>query len=542
MDTSLISTDSINNPRTMNAVYDFPSRMGLAAKLWHEQLAGGELDNKQFNDFVKEGPLTGFFAKTSASAAVVHTPHVLKDGADSVGLLGALNRVYLNIGVFSEEWLLHFKPVIGGQPITPIRIADAQKNSGYWQATEAGTLSTALFFLKAARPDRLKDAPGGAHFLDANAATLDRGKTVFADTCARCHSSKGPTPPDSLGLSPERCAGADYLGCFKKYWGWTQTDEFKAAMREIVKAPDFLDSNYLSTEARIPVTLLRTNACSPLATNALGGNIWDNFSSHSYKALPSVGTITISDPFDGHPIAYPMPGGGRGYTRVPSLISLWSTSPFLLNNSVGPFYIDPSVESRVKGFDASIEQMLWPAKRDQDAVFGAKVKGTIDRTSVRSHLIIPAGYVPEGLRPLQGWAHRLLPGLVDAGGTIEIGKIPKGMPVGLLSNVKLHAEGGDDKVDHFKNLAEFGLKLTGDLATLPESATDAELLAKFANLKPQLMSLSKCPDLVVNRGHYFGTEEFNRQDGLSADERAFGKEPELNDDDRRGLIAFLKTF
>ena len=54
-------------------------------------------------------------------------------------------------------------------------------------------------------------------------------------------------------------------------------------MREIVSAPDFLDGNYLSTDARVPVTLLQTNACSPLATNALAGNIWDNFSSQSYK-------------------------------------------------------------------------------------------------------------------------------------------------------------------------------------------------------------------------------------------------------------------
>src|SRR6185295_12955818 len=34
-------------------------------------------------------------------------------------------------------------------------------------------------------------------------------------------------------------------------------------------ATDFLDDNYLSNEVRVPVTLLQTNACSPLATNAL---------------------------------------------------------------------------------------------------------------------------------------------------------------------------------------------------------------------------------------------------------------------------------
>jgi hypothetical protein len=57
-----------------------------------------------------------------------------------------------------------------------------------------------------------------------------------------------------------------------------------------------------------------------------------------------------------------------------------------------------------------------------------------------------------------------------------------------------------------------------------------------------MMALSKCPDLVVNRGHYFGTAQFNRTDGLSEDEKAFGHEPELSDDDKRALIAFLKTF
>jgi hypothetical protein len=35
---------------------------------------------------------------------------------------------------------------------------------------------------------------------------------------------------------------------------------------------------------------------------------------------------------------------------------------------------------------------------------------------------------------------------------------------------------------------------------------------------------------------------FNQQDGLSEDERAFGTEPELNDNDKRALIEFLKTF
>ena len=531
MDTSLISTDNINNPRTMNAVYDFVSRLGLAKRLWHEKLAGGELNNKQ---------LDGYF---DAATGTVQTPHVLKDGSDSVGLLGALNRVYLNIGLFSEEWLTHFNPVVGGKPISPIEIAIAQKNSTYWLATEAGTPNTALFFLKAARPDHLKDAPGGDQYLNADAKLLAHGKEVFADTCARCHSSKGPPPPPDLNLDAQRCSGSLYLDCFKRYWTWTQSDQYKSLMRAIVAAPDFLEGNYLSTEARIPVTLLRTNACSPLATNAIAGNIWDNFSSHSYKQLPSVGTVTLYDPFTGDRIPYEMPAGGRGFTRVPSLISLWSTAPFLLNNSVGPFDPDPSVATRMKVFDASIEQMLWPEKRDQDAVLGNKIPGVIDRTTQTSQLTIPVGFVPEALQPLQKDTHWWLPRFVNPGGDIEIGPIPKGMPVGLLANVRLLPESDDPKarIAHYREVGKVLLTLQGDLlTTLGQS--DEQLESKLSNLARPLLNLSKCPDLVVNRGHYFGTRQFNDQDGLSKDEQSFGKEPELGDDDKRALIAFLKTF
>jgi len=152
---------------------------GLARSLWHEKLAGGELNNTQ---------LDGYFDPANG---IVKTLHVLKDGSDSVGLLGALNRVYLNIGLFSEEWLTHFNPVVGGKPITPIEIAIAQKNSTYWLATEAGTPNTALFFLKAAQPDHLTDAPEGYQYLNADAKLVAHGKEVFADTCARCQLEQG---------------------------------------------------------------------------------------------------------------------------------------------------------------------------------------------------------------------------------------------------------------------------------------------------------------------------------------------------------------
>jgi len=523
LDTSLTSTDNINNPRTMNAVYYLGPRLQAAKRWGKETLAGGGLNNKQFNDYVHTGVLTTFFQPPNT----VWSPRVLKDGADSVGALGALNRVFINIGLFSEEWLLHFNPLIGGKRPSPIEISVARKNSTYWGATESQTPDLALFFLKTTDPHHLKDAPGGDAYLTKDADQLKRGKLVFADTCARCHSSKIPTP--AAGLDPNGCSGPGYLDCWNRYWEWTKTDDFKTKMREIVLADDFLDNNFLSTDQRVPVTLLQTNACSPLASNAIGGNIWDNFSSQTYKSLPSVGSITVYNPFTGEPKSWQMPAGGRGYTRPASLISLWSTAPFLLNNSVGKFNPSPSVESRMDSFQDSIEQMLWPEKREKDSVLGDKIPGKIDRTTEQSYLRIPAGYLPGYLQPLLEPGDRFLPWLVDKSG-IQIGPIPTGTPVDLLANLELISESPDpfQRLNHDKKLAELLLKIKHDLKHLPKGATDEQARQVFANVADQLFEMSKCPDYIVNRGHYFGT-------GKSGG-------PALSDSDKRDLIEFLKTF
>src|SRR6201981_1802013 len=324
LDTSLVSSDNINNPRTMNAVYNLSARLEAAKRWGHETLGPDNLANKQFNDFITQGPLTQFFQPLNT----VWTPHVLKDGADSVGALGALNRVYLNIGLFSEEWLRHFNPILGGKPVTPIEVTTARANSSYWDATESQTPNMALFLVKASYPHKLKNAPGGAAYLNDPPETVQQGKLVFADNCARCHSSKAPERP--VGADPGACIGPQYFTCFNKYWNWTNTDDFKQKMRKIVLADDFLDDNYLSNDGRVPVTLLQTNACSPLATNAIGNNIWDNFSSASYKSLPSVGAITVYDPFTGQPQQFQMPAGGGGFTRVAARARVLFTAPFTL--------------------------------------------------------------------------------------------------------------------------------------------------------------------------------------------------------------------
>jgi hypothetical protein len=243
-----------------------------------------------------------------------------------------------------------------------------------------------------------------------------------------------------------------------------------------------------------------------------------------------VGSVTVYHPVTGAPIEYKMPAGGRGYTRPASLISLWSTAPFLLNNSVGRFDPSPSVEARMRSFQDSIEKMLWPEKREKDSVLGDKVPGMMDRTTATSYITVPAGYLPDFLRPLLDLGNRLFPWLVSEG-DVEIGPIPRGTPVDLLANLKLLSESSDpeEKARHAKEMLEVLQQAKEDLKALPPGAGDEEARKVLSNLVDRLFALSKCPDYVVNRGHYFGTSFFK-------------EEPALSDDDKRALIEFLKTF
>jgi len=448
------------------------------------------------------------------------------DWNDPGAVLGALNRVYINIGLFSEQWLLHFRAVLGGRPISPIPIETAVKNSVYWRATEMQTPNMARFFLASTDPHYLKDAPGGQTYLDRDAAMVPRGKLVFAERCARCHSSKLPELP--AGLYLDKANGPNYLSAWNAYWAWSKTEAFKAEMRKLVVDEHFLDGNFLSTELRVPVTLLGINACSPLATNAIRDNIWDNFSSESYKSLPSVGSIKIRHPVTGKESDYPLPAGGRGYIRPASLVSLWSTSPFLQNNTVGPFYTDPSVATRMRGFDISIRQMLWPDEREKDPIFkdekGPGV-GVIDRVTVDSYLDIPEGYIPEIYSGLISLSRVLVPTIGGTGRSVKIGPFPKGFPIGLMANMDLL---GSDLSPAERDVHRKKLLTLLDHAKAAMK-TEKDFGAVLNRLVDDMLEVSKCKDFVVNKGHYFGTEYFSEEPGLS-------------NEDKSALIAFLKTF
>jgi hypothetical protein len=440
-DTSRPATDHINNPNAMNAIFDLEARLAQAVE---EKITGGALD------------LPGGLTR--------RVPHILRDGADSVGVAGAVMRVYVNEGLYSQQWLTDHDLLLGLRPQRPFSVANAFKSSVYWQATYDRADGIAAFF-KRVKPMHLEDAPGGRAYLTRDTAVMGRGKLVFAERCAECHSSKQP-PADI----PPRSAEA-----LRWY-------------RESVMRPDFREGNFLSNDRRYPVSRVKTNACRALATNATAGHVWDAFSSETYKTLDSVGTIEMLNPTDeSRPYRFKAPPGGPGYYRPPSLISIWSSAPFLHNNAVGIFTGDPSVAGRMRAFDDAIEKLLWPGRRQG--------RGSIWTTTRESFIRIPGSLVPDALTPL------------SRNGVLEIGPIPKGTPINLLANV-------DPSLDNLLKLIP-----AVNAAVAGVAAKDIGIPRSLVHA---LMSASKCPDLVEDRGHEFGAS--------------------LSDSDKRALIEFLKTL
>jgi hypothetical protein len=399
-DTSRIAYDFINNPNAINSISYLSKRVR--------------------------------FHETSFDGIPGEVPHILKDGADSQGVATASLRVYTNLGVNGEVWLTHLFNPFTRDPQTPYRIDLARRDSQDWRETEE-RMPYAEAYLNTTRPYHLEDAPGGKEYTIAETwrdskidsqvrrfEVLRRGKQVFADECARCHSNKKPdrsiTDPVAL----------------RKFY------------RDSVLSDDFLVGNTLTDDVRYPITEIGTNAARALGTNATAGHLWEEFSSKEYKALPTVGTLSLFNPFDPlHPLQFAAPGGGVGYYRTASLVSIWATSPWLHNNSLGIFTGDPSVEGRMIAFEDAARKLLWPERR-----LGI---GSMKVTTVPSELLIPKD-----------------------GQFVKI-PIPANTPINLLAN--LHID------DFAKALAAFQ---KGDVG--------------------EILKLSQCPDLIEDKGHTFGSE------------------------------------
>lgn len=644
IDTSLVSTDHINNPNTMNAIFDLPARMARA---------GLNPPERQSTDNLR---LPGLSWAESTRENPRHTPRVLLDGADSIGVFGALSRVYLNIGAFSEQWNTLHNPIIGFQPQRPFSIATNDANSVYWRTTVASRIPYLIQFFSYTNPRsgesitapmKLKDAPGGKAILASEQGLARAGRQVFLNNCAICHSSKQPDGFElhfsrdwarSLGPQP---GAAEKLTLPMDFADWAAFKD-SAAFREYVRrinalagtadgaADAFIKDNFLSTDLRVPVTLVGTNSGRAVATNGMRGQVWDNFSSEDYKALPAVGPVHFYNPYSkaqvdrwGNNATYLPPAGGPGYYRPASLISVWATAPLLHNNALGLYNGDPSVDGRLRAFDDAIDKLLANDKRvasstslpgdlrllnrdlagtDHGFIYRTTQVSSIDFSEKFVHQLLAgvlgpfwtgvlslylwlglavvfialavagrarhAGFVfvliallaatvlrltaldsvyallwavPVAaalaalwlwLRPQSRTAARGAFGALAVASLgigiganafingrltdLAVGPIPKGTPVSLIMNLNPKAPPGV--------LLDAASGMTrGILRIRKDSLKDAEALRVFeAEAGVPLVNASKCPDFVMDRGHWFG-------EGLTAAEK-------------QQLKAFLKTL
>jgi hypothetical protein len=664
IDTSLVSTDHINNPNTINAIFEIPARLERAEKNPPEYQGAANL----LLPGVEDG---------NSATNPRHTPRVLLDGADSVGVFGALSRVYLNIGTFSDEWGRCHNPVIGFKPQKPFSIAVCEANSVFWRTAEKYRIGylKAFFTLKAGRAPSSQSLPSnqdatvqvpvqnastapmklvfagleGKAMIEQEKELALAGRKVFLQHCAICHSSKQPADFQltfSLNWSkvanvPAKGADSSHLTLPTSYSEWElfkKSPAYQEYVRRITALAGqpsegddaFIRDNYLSTDIRVPITLVGTNSGRAVGTNGMRGQMWDNFSSEDYKNLPAVGPVRFYNPYSGvqpdslgmNDSYYP-PGGGPGYYRPASLVSLWATAPYLHNNTLGLYNQDPSVKGRLAAFEDGITKLLWNSKRvaDRNHVMGdlrwdhrdltKGDPGFIYRTTEETYIIIPANFIDQLISGIIGpfwtsflsfylwlllfvllallawWGASRIAGLVFlllglifaivivvtrfdrvywllwvwplvllgvalwfwlgrpktihariglgllallslfAGfaanrfvsggfGPLQVGPIPLGTPVNLIMNQNPEAP-FDALLD-----AETSL-LRGALLVKAQNLKGEPALRAFEHEAGlPLLKISKCPDFVLDRGHWFGEA--------------------LSDDEKQKLIAFLKTL
>ncbi len=291
---------------------------------------------------------------------------ILKGGEDSIGAAEAIQRVYFNIGSCAEQcWLNHLPDLRAIDPAqrnygqTPFDIGQCRRDCASFRAIEDRLDNLVDFFLSA-RPADLAKARGVTQpQLEAQlnqefgANAVATGRQVFARTCAGCHSSQENVT-----------ANTDFHA----------TDPADRTRR--------LD--FLSNEKPIFASRVGTNSARAMHSNHMTTRVWEQYASREVKERPA-------DPA----VLEVMKGGGRGYYRPPSLLSVWAYAPFMpttrwarrcaasRSNSEIDFYsspyvddndrpvanpppcvkFDPSVNGRYELFKQSMDQLLNPGKR-----------------------------------------------------------------------------------------------------------------------------------------------------------------------------------
>lgn len=366
VDTSAVPTDQVNNPGTINALINVRERPVFANEAvirWRPvaDCPQGASDGECWCEPGKAGKCW----KRGLERETVF--HILKGGEDSVGDLLAVQRVYINIGSCAEAcWLNHLNDLYQLDPNqrnfaqTPFDIGQCRRDCPNFRAIEDRARDVVSFLLSSEATStplwRAKAHEDLGDWVDAleteyGPGAVERGRQVFVQSCARCHSSQeGPL----------------------------ETRDFQ----KIAEATGLRD-DWLGNDQASPASEVGTFPCRSQHSNHMKGHVWAEFASETYHARPP--DLNQSD----------QTGGGRGYYRNISLVDLWAHAPFMHNNAIGPelcgkpsdpadeFYrspyvdaggnrlanppacwaYDPSVDGRYRLFLASVDELLNPDKR-----------------------------------------------------------------------------------------------------------------------------------------------------------------------------------
>ncbi|MBP6708180.1 MAG: cytochrome c, partial [Candidatus Accumulibacter sp.] len=448
-------------------------------------------------------------------------------GEDSIGAHEAIQRVYFNIGSCSEQcWVNHFSdmrqvdPEQRGFGQTPFNIGQCRRDCPNFRAIE-DRLQNVLDFFASAESDqtdlaaaraRTRQAAnpaasyGRADFVadleqEFGKGAVTRGQAVFAENCARCHSSI----PESVG-------------------GPFRNRDFAAANEQ---HPRQVRSDFLGNDQPTPVTEVGTFRCRALHSNHKAGHLYMEYASDTLRQQPVVADI---------PERNELKDGGRGYYRNISLVNVWATAPFMHNNAIGPeicgkpanqandfhraryvdasgkllaqqpdcLRYDPSVDGRFELYKRSMFELLHPKER------GFK------RTLTNADLLIDVG-----VRPLDGTTEKPLFGFGQV-------KVPAGTSAGFLNGLthkqlvgdlflakrdpaKLEAVGKKDQVPTLQAMADEILKQPARFVDILREQRD------FLSANYQT-----CTQEIENEGHRFGED--------------------LSAADKKALTAFLATL
>ena len=401
VDTSAIPIDFVNNAGTINAVINFPQRPKFEERVtrWvNEESCSGSASECQVITYPN--------GQKKYWKKVVNQPmqvmHILKGGEDNVGADLAVQRVYANIGMCAEQcWSNHLTNIREldaarrGFGQTPFQIAQCRQDCASWRANE-DRVGDILTYLLSRRPTDLKDAVASQAPAEARPQELEKfiharynapagvnligkGREVFAKNCAQCHSSQNENKNDLATVE-------DFLG--KDFFA-TKTLENGEMLRE----------DWMGNDKSTRADQVGTFRCRSLHSNHVAGHVWEQFSSDTYKRRENVFTDARGNKIS----------GGRGYYRNISLLNVWAHAPFGHANAIGPelcgdvadrknnFWrttvetnaggpadqmnqvssatkytceakFDPSVEGRLKLFEASLDEILTPSSQRRKKV------------------------------------------------------------------------------------------------------------------------------------------------------------------------------